>query len=158
MRAYQHTQPGTVLRIVMGILMVVFAMFAVGILVGKGFDAAVLGLGMAALSLLLPLLMFHCLAVRVTTEDVGVSLGIGLVRRTVPVAESESVQAIRTRWYNGWGIKKVRHGWLFNVSGFDAVELGLTRKRRLLVGTDEPKKLLAAIEAAMEQVRGERRS
>ncbi len=46
-------------------------------------------------------------------------------------------------WYYGWGIR----GWLwpkmwiYNVSGFDAVEIKLKNGKMYRIGTDEPKKL-----------------
>lgn len=40
------------------------------------------------------------------------------------------------------------HGWLFNVSGLDAVELELINNRRFRIGTDEPQRLIAAIQTA----------
>ena len=43
------------------------------------------------------------------------------------------------------------HGWLYSVSGFDAVKIVLTNGRTYNVGTDEPTELLTAIQAAIEQ-------
>ena len=57
---------------------------------------------------------------------------------------------MRNLWYYGWGIRYTPHGWLFNVSGLDAVELELKNGRTWRVGTDEPVELLAAIQAAAE--------
>ena len=48
----------------------------------------------------------------------------------------------------GWGLRRTRRGWLYNVSGFDAVLLRLTNGRSVMVGTDEPRRLKTAIERA----------
>ena len=42
----------------------------------------------------------------------------------------------------------IRNGWLYNVSGFDAVELELASGKLCRIGTDEPGRLLHAIEQA----------
>jgi len=55
---------------------------------------------------------------------------------------------VHNHWYYGRGIKLTPHGWLFNVSGFDAVEIQLKNGRKYRIGTDEPDALLAAIESA----------
>ena len=96
--------------------------------------------------------VFHSLNVRVEAEYVRLRFGIGLVRKKFKLADIEQVLPTQSHWYNGWGIKKVRHGWLFNVSGFGAVELKFKNGKRALIGTDEPKKLAAAIEAARQAV------
>ena len=53
----------------------------------------------------------------------------------------------KNRWYNGWGIRLIPRGWIFNVSGFDAVEIQMKNGRRYRIGTDEPEALLAAIQS-----------
>jgi hypothetical protein len=40
-------------------------------------------------------------------------------------------------------------GWLWNVSGIDAVELTMKNGDRFRIGTDEPEKLVTAIEAVI---------
>jgi hypothetical protein len=67
--------------------------------------------------------------------------GIGVIRRRFPIAAIESARTVRNPWYCGWGIHRIRNGWLFNVSGFDAVELGMADGRRYRIGTDEPDRL-----------------
>jgi len=44
-------------------------------------------------------------------------------------------------WLVGWGIRWTGSGWLFNVSGLDAVELSLKSGRRFRIGTDDPRGL-----------------
>ena len=45
-------------------------------------------------------------------------------------------------------MRRLRDGWLYNVSGRRAVELELPGGRTFTIGTDEPDTLLAAIERA----------
>ena len=48
-------------------------------------------------------------------------------------------------YLEGWGIHLSRFGWLYNVSGFDAVAITLVSGKRFALGTDEPQALLAAL-------------
>ena len=43
------------------------------------------------------------------------------------------------------------HGWLYNVSGYEAVEIALASGKRLRLGTDEPHRLAQALRAAMRE-------
>ncbi len=78
-----------------------------------------------------------------------IRIWIGLIRKSFLVDELETAAAVRNRWYHGWGIRKILGGWLYNVSGFDAVELRLKHGGRYRIGTDQPAELLAAIESVM---------
>lgn len=96
----------------------------------------------------LVLLLFHSLTVEVTDETVHVYFGVGLASFDFALRDIESVAAVRNPWYYGWGIRITPHGWLYNVSGRDAVELRLRSGSRVRIGTDEPHRLVAAIERA----------
>lgn len=146
---YQHTQPGTLMRIILAVMSITFISIAVGLLVAGRDPGQVVGLFVPVGIIAVILALFHSLSVRVTSEMVHLSFGIGLINKTFWLREIESAAVARTRWYHGWGIKKIRGGWLFNVSGFDAVELKLRNGRRYLMGTDEPRKLHEAIESAL---------
>ena len=53
-------------------------------------------------------------------------------------------------------MRLIRDGWLFNISGFDAVEIVLKNGRRYQLGTDEPEELLAAVGAPVDSSSGQR--
>jgi hypothetical protein len=98
-----------------------------------------------AFVLLLCVLLFWRLTIKVDNETLGASFGIGLIRKAVPVANIVACEPIRTRWWWGWGIHLTPYGWLYNVSGWDAVAITLRDGKRFCVGTDEPQELQAAI-------------
>jgi hypothetical protein len=50
---------------------------------------------------------------------------------------------------NAWGIRKVRNGWLWNTTGFDAVELELRDGSVFQMGTGRPQEVAEAVEAIM---------
>jgi hypothetical protein len=101
-----------------------------------------------ALVLLLSALLFWKLTIKVDNKTLRASFGIGLIHKTVPVANIVACEPIRIRWWWGWGIHLTPYGWLYNVSGFDAVAITLRNGRRFCLGTDEPENLLKAIQEA----------
>jgi hypothetical protein len=64
----------------------------------------------------------------------------------VAVADIRRAAAIRTSPLWGWGLRLTPRGWLWNVSGLDAVEFEMTNGSRFAVGTDEPRALIAALQ------------
>jgi hypothetical protein len=102
-------------------------------------------------SLIVPLVLLLCpflfwkLTITIDHETLRAAFGIGLVRKTAPVANIVACEPIRIRWWWGWGIHLTPYGWLYNVSGFDAVVITLRDGNRFCLGTDQPNELAAAI-------------
>jgi len=89
--------------------------------------------------------LFASLTVEVDEEFLTARFGPGLIRKTIPLRTIAAYQPVRNHWYFGWGIRKVPNGWMYNVSGLDAVELGLQDGSIFRVGTDDPQGLIEAI-------------
>lgn len=87
------------------------------------------------------------LTVEITREHLSMSFRRGLFRRRIDLHDIQSVEQVVLPWYYGWGLRLTPKGWLYNVQGRDAVRLGLSSGSRLTIGTDEPERLRAAIEA-----------
>jgi hypothetical protein len=137
---YRHTQVGWVLLVVLGGLAAFLTMnFSRHGMPTPWLPAALMGAG---------LLLFGTLTVDVDRESVQVVFGIGLIRKTVRLAHIAAFQPVRNPWIAGWGIRLIRGGQLWNVSGLDAVELALRDGRFFRIGTDEPEALARAIQAA----------
>ena len=147
MSPYQHTQAGTFSRITIGAIMVLLLIAA--IYLGPHNPEALIFLGVVAGILLLAFLLFHSLTVEVAHGYLRIRFGIGLIRREFRVKDIGAAEQVRNRWWYGWGIRLTPHGWLFNVSGYDAVQIRLKNGRQYRIGTDEPEALLAALQAAM---------
>ncbi len=103
---------------------------------------------MACGILAVSLLLFHSLAVEVDERWVHVAFGVGLIRRSIPLERIASCDVVRTPWYFGWGVRYVFRGWMWNVSGFDAVELTYRSGGHFRIGTDDAASLAAAIDRA----------
>jgi hypothetical protein len=140
---YRHTQFGTV--IVASLLLGAAMAAGVGVLTGLT-PLAVIGPALMAGFLAL----FYALAVEIDATHLSFRFGIGLIRKRVPLAEIVEVKPVRNSWIYGWGIHRTPHGWLYNVSGGEAVEIALASGERFRLGTDEPQTLAQAIRAAQE--------
>lgn len=95
--------------------------------------------------------VFWSMTVTVTGEDLAWHFGLGLMRKSVPLAEIESCRPTRTSFWNGWGIHWSPRGWVYNVSGFGAVEVRLKSGKAFRLGTDEAEALAEAIRDALPE-------
>jgi hypothetical protein len=88
------------------------------------------------------------LTVSIQDGQLRIRFGLGWPRKTVPLSDISDVEITRTSFFEGWGVHRTRRGWLYNVSGYDAVLLKLASGRSMLVGSDEPRRLKAALQRA----------
>ena len=141
MTRYEHTQIGHV---------IIWSLLAI-ILIVSGFA----GLSHREIPLVVSIILLVCLVLfyklRITIEDetLCASFGPGIIRKRVRLAEIVGCEPIRIRWWYGWGIHLTPFGWLYNVSGLDAVAITLRTGRKFALGTDDPHGLLAALRAAI---------
>ncbi len=148
MPTYQHTQIGTFVLACLAIVATI--MIVVSILVAEAAEGWVLFPGFFVVAILAVAgLLFGWLHVEVGRDAVQARFGLGLIRRTIQFEDIVAATPVRNRWWYGWGIRLTPHGWLFNVSGLDAVELELATGRKFRIGTDEPNELADAIQSAL---------
>jgi hypothetical protein len=138
---YQHRQVGTLVLCVVGVTVLLLASLFYFV------EANPVGIAVLFI-LLLCVALFWALTVEVTESDVVLRFGFGLIRKRFPLSSIVNARAVRNRWYFGWGIRLLPKGWLYNVSGLDAVEIETTDGSVHRIGTDEPSELLRAIRDA----------
>ena len=92
--------------------------------------------------------LFYNLTVEVDVTHLNFRFGVGLFRKRIALANIVAVQPVQNAWWDGWGIRYTRNGWLYNVSGWEAVEITLASGKRLRLGTDEPDRLVRVLQAA----------
>ncbi len=135
---YIHTQAGYLTLTIFTIPVVIIAV-----------TMYVYGLNWVALLVLVILIIsafnFSSLTVKIERGVLEIRFGIGMIRKRFPLREIESCRKVRNRWYYGWGIRLTPHGWLYNVSGLDAVEIRMKSGKKYRIGTDEPEELMTAI-------------
>ena len=139
MTRYEHTQIGHV--IIWSLLAII--LIAAGGLTGHHAPPVVV-----SIILLVCLVLFYKLKITISDGTLCVCFGAGIIRKRVRLAEIVGCEPIRIRWWYGWGIHLTPCGWLYNVSGFDAVTITLRDGKRFALGTDDPHGLTEAIRAA----------
>jgi hypothetical protein len=141
---YSHTQVGHLMLWVMFILGLYFGF----VVLQAAFDPYVVAV---VILVLITIASFATLTVVIDDEHLGIKFGYGVFRKHFKLTDIETVKAVKNHWYYGWGIRywlwpKM---WIFNVSGFDAVEIVLKNGKRYRIGTDEvdqlEKELMEAI-------------
>jgi len=90
---------------------------------------------------------FATLQARIDKKYLYIKFGYGIFRKKFSLNDIVSAKAVKNHRRYGWGIRGWLRPkmWIFNVSGFDAVEIGLKNGSRYRIGTDEPKQLEQAI-------------
>jgi hypothetical protein len=138
---YRHTQPA---KWTIGILCA-FAVFVIG-LAAILTDPVARTICMAAF---LPVAafswLFSSLTIEVSHDELKWFFGPGFWKKRIGRAEIAGAKAVRTKWWNGWGIRITPQGWLYNVQGLDAVAVTRHNGKTVLIGTDEPDAVLEAL-------------
>ena len=98
-----------------------------------------------ALIVLVTTVIFSKLTINIDDVYVRAIFGPGLTFRKIRLADIATCEPIRIRWWYGWGIHRTPYGWLYNVSGWDAVAITLRNGRLVSLGTDQPNELCEAI-------------
>ena len=86
---------------------------------------------------------FVSLQVTIDEKYLRIKFGYGIYQKKFLLNDVMSAKIVKNNWYYGWGIRV----WfwpkmcIYNVSGFDAVEIKLKNGKIYRIGTDEPKKL-----------------
>ena len=99
--------------------------------------------------LLVCVLLFYRLKITIEDQVLCATFGVGVIRKKVRLAEIVCCEPVRIRWWYGWGIHLTPFGWLYNVSGFDAVLIRLHSGKTVALGTDDPLGLTAAIRGSI---------
>lgn len=95
-------------------------------------------------------ILFSTLTVEIDDQELRFYFGPGFWRKRIPLRDIKHVEVVRNTVYYGWGIRYTFDGWLYNVSGLDAVELYAEGMGTLRIGTDEPHELKRALEQARQ--------
>jgi hypothetical protein len=92
--------------------------------------------------------LFSGPTVQVTDRELLFYFGPGFWERRFDLDTIERVETVRNSALYGWDLRYTRHGWLYNVSGLQAVEVTVRGEEKLRLGTDEPEQLKTVLERA----------
>jgi hypothetical protein len=134
---YKKTQFGEVIIISLGLSLLLIGYF-------EAYYSDFFILPVAGI-LLLSLILFYKLTVIVDNINVEIIFGIGLIRKKFRLKDIHSCKSVKNPWYYGWGIHLTPRGWLYNVSGFYAVEILMKDGKKYRIGTNNPEELMGSI-------------
>ncbi|MFC2032761.1 hypothetical protein ACFLUS_05365 [Chloroflexota bacterium] len=137
-KCYEYTQVGYLIIVVMAAVMVLIGV----VLANAGINWIAIGV---LVVIAVALVLFSSLTMVIWEDELEARFGPGPIRKRFKLDEIESWQVVRNHWYYGWGIRLTPHGVLYNVSGFDAVEIKLRTGKKFRIGTDVPQELEEAI-------------
>ena len=144
---YHHTQIGwiSILGIAFGMLLVMGLLWnAERIVVGPLVTA------LLAATFLLGIAIFGRLTTTIDQDEFRIRFGwLGWPGKTVPLAEIIGAIPTKTAPVSGWGIRITTRGWLYNVSGRNAVIVATSDGKQFLVGSDEAVALADAINGSL---------
>jgi len=143
---YKHTQIGHLIIFVLLAIIFIFIKFLSEII----YDTTIFYVYIFSLLLIAS---FTTLKVTIDEKYIQIKFGYGIFKKRFMLSEIASVKTVKNHWYYGWGIRiwfwpKMK---IYNVSGFDAVELIMKNGKIIRIGTDEPKKLELAIKQATKK-------
>jgi len=137
-KTYRHTQPGWTILI--------FLLSAMILNTGFFLPSGSLELFyIITMFLILLGVLFGSLTIKVNKQCIEWNFGVGFWKKKIELEEIDVVDVVINKWYYGWGIRYTPHGWLYNVSGFSAIELKLKNGKNIRLGSDQPELLKNAI-------------
>ncbi len=137
---YKHTQIGYLIIVVL----IATALLFGGTMLYVPFHWGLLLLLIVILAILAS---FSSLTVMVDKESLSICFGYGIYKKQFLLKDIVSAKRVKNHWYYGWGIRfwlwpKM---WIYNVSGFDAVELVMKDGKVVRIGSDDVGELEKAI-------------
>ena len=144
---YQHTQTGLLTRRLLRAISIITA--GSGLFVALRSTLRSIPLLASSAIVFACAILFDSLTVRVSNDHVEIRFGIGMIRKQFNVDNIKTATIVKNKWYYGWGIRLTPHGWLYNVSGLDAVEILMHNGKQYRIGTDQPNELHNAINSVL---------
>jgi len=133
---YKHIQKGYLMWCILVIMMILFGSILL--------KAEILWSAVIIMTLVIIILAsFSTLKVEIYEQNLFVTFGYGIYKKKFNINEINSCKEVKNHWYYGWGIRYwwKPSMWIYNVSGFKAVEITLKNGEIYRIGTDEPNKL-----------------
>jgi hypothetical protein len=141
--SYKHTQIGWAMIVIGGVVIAYAAL--------RGFGTPAMWIALVGVAAIVAL--FSTLTVTADDDAIEARFGPGIVRRRLPWSQIRTARLVRNHWLAGLGIRWIGSGWMFNVSGRDALELELANGRRFRIGTDDPAGLHRVVATRLTETR-----
>lgn len=150
--SYSKTQYGKVIISLTLVFLIVLVVFYDEV---KSWDPAEENAMLSTMTILVVLsLLFYKLKVEVNDIEITLTFGVGVIKKRIELSKIQSVEAVKNKFWYGWGIRLTPHGWLWNIAGYDAVELTYKQsKRKFRIGCENSAELKASIDLKKAQNR-----
>lgn len=142
---YRHSQPGY-LMIVIGVVLI-----AIGAIV-CAYGPQPIGIFLCAIGVFI-LVFGYKLTVEIKDGYLKFWFGPGIFWKTIPLEQIAYCEPFKGIIF-GWGIHVGPGGRLYNISGMKAVTVVIKSGKKLHIGTDEPIRLIEAINAVLRGTAG----
>ena len=156
MTAYKHTQIGYLMLVITLVVLMFFAWIQITARAEAPSYYSGTNFAITAIMALILFILasFSTLTAVIDEQFLRIRFGWGIFRKKFLLTDIATTQKVKNYWYYGWGIRlwfwpKM---WIFNVSGFDAIELNMKNGKIYRIGTDEPEKLEAAIKQVIARM------
>ncbi|MBI4250128.1 hypothetical protein HY622_00880 [Candidatus Uhrbacteria bacterium] len=153
MIAYRHTQ---ISYLILVVALVVIALFTWTYITARAEPHSYYsGTNFAVTAVMVFIVLifgsFASLTASIDENNLRIKFGYGIFRKKFSLNEIISAKIVKNHWYYGWGIRVWfwPYMWIYNVSGFDAVEIIMKNGTIYRIGTDQPEKLKTAIQQAV---------
>ncbi|MGA2171775.1 MAG: DUF1648 domain-containing protein [Sedimentisphaerales bacterium] len=143
---YRHSQPGY-LMIIVGVILIVVA----AVVYAYGLMPLVIILGATGIFLLV---FGYKLTVEIKDGFLRFWFGVGIFWKRIAIEQIVYCEPFRGV-FAGWGIRITPDGCLYNVSGMKAVTVVLKSGKKIHIGTDEPYRLVEAINSVLRGQAGD---
>ncbi|NQT81863.1 hypothetical protein HQ563_02485 [bacterium] len=97
MHDYEHTQPGTFIRVWVGLWVIVFATAAAVMLASGSSEETAIVFSAIAAMLAICVALFHSLTVRVSRNDIVLSFGVGIIQKSFLIDDIQTAAILRNR-------------------------------------------------------------
>ena len=97
------------------------------------------------------ILLFWSLTITVTDTHFSHAFNLDFWKRSYAFADIESFSKVQNSWLYGFGIRFIGTGWLYNVSGTDAILVQFKNGKKVRIGTDDQENLYNVLSQQLEE-------
>jgi hypothetical protein len=149
MNQKKYTQFGTFSVIALLPILIVFGILSIKSGINGSSEFIIMLL--VALTFLICLLTFYKLTITVSSTQVSFKMGIGLWCKSYKLSEIASCKPVKNPFFWGIGIRMLPNSWLYNVSGFKAIELKFKNRTSVIrIGTNRPEEISELVELLLK--------
>lgn len=151
---YKHRQKGGLVLYLTGfaaILCIPAFWYVLDLINAPGAVFGLLALSLVVAMFIWSMLVMSSLTVSVENEFVRLVFGPHAFVKIFALKDITDCRPVKNDFWDNWGIRMWGSGWLYNVAGFDAVEITMRSGRKNRIGTDQPNELAEVIKKAVSK-------